>query len=37
MVLQSLGPSQWSLLYGMLQDWFGTTWIPDWMTGQAGV
>lgn len=28
-VLQALAPSQWSPLYGMVQDRFGVTWVVD--------
>ena len=28
-ILQPIGPSAWSLLYGMLTDRFGVTWIVD--------
>ena len=28
-VVQTLGPAQWSPLYGMLKDRFGVTWVVD--------
>ena len=34
-ILQPLGPSSWSPLYGMLTDRFGTTWIVDVEPGAA--
>lgn len=34
-ILQPIGPSAWSALYGMLTDRFGVTWIVDLEPGAA--
>ena len=34
-ILQRLGPAPWSVLYGMLTDRFGVTWIVDVEPGAA--
>jgi PhnB protein len=35
-IVQPIGPSGWSPLYGMLKDKFGVTWVLDVEAAQAG-